>query len=125
MNLLLSLPASEIHYDSDKIHIHRWPRDSPVWDESVQKELDQSINKNPDSVSVTLKEKTIVIQNIEFYSLKKIGITVPFFKKECTMIFEAQFGELFAHVHITIKSENYVDIFNELTVWKNTNFPDD
>ena len=125
MNLFLSLPASEIHYGSDKIHIHRWPRDSPVWDESVQKELDQSINKNPDSVSVTLKEKTIVIQNIEFYSLKKIGITVPFFKKECTMIFEAQFGELFAHVHITIKSENYVDIFNELTVWKNTNFPDD
>ena len=124
MNFLLSL-TSEIHYDSDKIHIHRWPRDSPVWDGSIQNELDESINKNPNPVSVTLKEKTIVIQNIEFYSLKKIGITVPFFKKECTLIFEAQFGNLFAHVHVTIKSENYVDIFSELTSWKNNFFPND
>lgn len=125
MNLILLLSTSEIHHDSDKIHVHRWPRDSPVWDESVQKELDESINKNPDSVPVILKEKTIVIQNIEFYSLKKIGITVPFFKKECTLIFEAQFGNLYAHVHVTIKSENYVDVFTELTSWKNNFFPDD
>ena len=116
---------SEIHYTSDKIHVHRWPKDSPVWDDSVQKELDDSINKNPEKIPVVIKEKTILIRNIEFYSLKKIGITVPLFKKECTMIFEAQFGSLFAHIHITIKSEKYVDVFNELTLWKNKNFPDD
>ncbi len=116
---------SEIQYTSDKIHVHRWPRDSSVWDDSVQKELDDTINKNPKKISVAIKTKTILIGNIEFYSLKKIGITVPFFKKECTMIFEAQFGSLFAHVHITIKSENYVDIFNNITLWKSKNFPDD
>ena len=116
---------SEIHYFSDKIHVHRWPRDSQIWDDSVQKELDDSINKNPEKIPVVIKEKTITIGNVEFYSLKKIGVTVPFFKKECTMIFEAKFGSLFAHVHVTIKSENYVDIFNELTNWKNKNFPDD
>ncbi len=113
---------SEIHYTSDKIHVHRWPRDSPIWDDSTQEELDDSINKNSEKIPVTIKEKTIVIGNIEFYSLKKIGITVPFFKKECTMIFEAQFGKLYAHVHITIKSENYVNIFNELTLWMKNNF---
>ena len=87
------LPDSEFHYDVKKIHVHRWPKDSPPWDDSVQRELDDSVNKNPESKKVTIKEKTILIGNIEFYSLKKIGISVPFFKKECAMIFEAQFGK--------------------------------
>ena len=67
---------------------------------------------------VTIKEKIIQIEDFEFTSLKNIGISVPFFKEECTLIFEAQFDKLFAHVHITIKSENYVDVFNELISWK-------
>jgi len=113
------LPNSEIKYLSDKIHVHRWPHDSPIWDDSTQKQLDESINKNPEKKQVTIREKIIQIENLKFTSLRKIGITVPFFKEECTLIFEAQFGKLFAHVHITIKSKNYVDIFNELTSWKN------
>jgi len=115
----------ELKYLADKVHVHRWPMDSPVWDDSVKKELDDSINKNPNKKKISIKENTIQIENFKFTSLKKIGITVPFFKKECTLIFEAQFGTLLAHVHVTVKSENYVDIFNELTVWKNGNFPDD
>jgi len=99
--------------------VHRWPHDSPIWDDSTQKQLDESINKNPEKKQVTIREKIIQIENLKFTSLRKIGITVPFFKEECTLIFEAQFGKLFAHVHITIKSKNYVDIFNELTSWKN------
>ncbi len=113
------MPNSEIKYLSDKIHVHRWPHDSPIWDDSTQKQLDESINKNPEKKQVTIREKIIQIENLKFTSLRKIGITVPFFKEECTLIFEAQFGKLFAHVHITIKSKNYVDIFNELTSWKN------
>jgi len=111
--------SPEIKYLSEKIHVHRWPQDSPVWDDSTQKQIDNSINKNSNKKQVIVKEKTIQIENFEFVSLKKIGITVPFFKKECTLIFEAQFGKLYAHVHITIKSENYVDVFNELTSWRN------
>ncbi len=103
--------------------MHRWPQDSPIWDDSTQKQIDESINKNPEKKQVIIKKNTVQIENFEFTSLKKIGITVPFFKKECTLIFEAQFGKLYAHVHITIKSENYVDVFNELTSWKN-NFAD-
>ena len=105
--------------------MHRWPQDSPIWDDSTKKQIDDSINKNPKKKQVTIKEKTIQIENFEFTSLKKIGISVPFFKDECTFIFEAKLGELFAHVHITIKSENYVDVFNRLTSWKNMAFPKD
>jgi len=105
--------------------VHRWPQDSPEWDDSTQKQIVDSINKNLKKKQVTIKEKTIQIENFEFISLKNIGITVPFFKKECTLIFEAQFGKLYAHVHITIKSENYVDVFNELISWKNRVFPND
>ncbi|MCV0430286.1 hypothetical protein [Nitrosopumilus sp.] len=114
----------EIVYQADKVHVHRWPKDGPIWNESVQKELDESINKNSEKKFVTIKENFIQIENFKFSSLKKIGITVPFFKKECTMIFEAQFGNLLAHVHITIKSDDYVDIFMELTSWKNQYFPE-
>ncbi len=105
--------------------MHRWPQDSPIWDGSTQKQIDNSINKNSNKKQVIVKVKTFQIENFEFISLKNIGISVPFFKKECTLIFEAQFGKLYAHVHITIKSENYVDVFSELTSWKNMVFPND
>jgi len=119
------LDDSKLKYLADKVHVHRWPMDGPIWDDSVKKELDDSINKNSNKKKISIKEKTIQIENFRFTSLKKIGVTVPFFKKECTLIFEAQFGTLLAHVHVTVKSENYVDVFNELTMWKNNNFLDD
>jgi len=119
------LSSFQIRYFCDKIHVHRWPKDGPIWGDSVKKELDDSINKNPNKKQVTINENTIQIENFKFASLKKIGITVPFFKKECTMIFEGQFGSLLAHVHVTVKSENYVDVFTELTSWKNRVFPND
>ncbi|QLH05540.1 hypothetical protein C5F49_03515 [Nitrosopumilus oxyclinae] len=99
--------------------------DGPIWSDSVKKELDDSINKNPKRKKVTIKKDVIQIENFKFTSLKKIGITVPFFKQECTLIFEAQFSALLAHVHVTVKSENYVDVFTELTSWKNKTFPND
>ena len=108
---------------SNKIHVHRWPKNSPPWDNLTQKRLDDSINKNPEKKQVIIKEKTIQIEDFEFNSLKKIGISVPFFKDECTMIFEAQVGKLSAHVHITIKSENYIDVFDQLTSWRKRVFP--
>ena len=116
---------SKLEYLCEKIHVHRWPKDGQIWSDSVQKELDDSINKNPKKKQVSINENVIQIENFKFTSLKKIGITVPFFKKECTVIFEAQFESLLAHVHVTIKSEHYVDVFTELTLWKNRFFPND
>ena len=99
--------------------MHRWPQDSPEWDDFTQKQIVDSINKNPEKKQVTIREKIIQIENFEFYSLKKIGVSIPFFKDECTVIFEAQFGKLFAHVHITKKSGNFLELFNQLISWKN------
>jgi hypothetical protein len=108
----------EIKYLADKVHVHRWPHDTPLWSDSIQKQLDDSINKNPQKKQIIVGEKFIQIENFVFNSLKKIGISVPFFKDECTLILEAQFGELFAHIHITTKSENFLEIFNQLISWR-------
>ncbi|WP_371503703.1 hypothetical protein [Nitrosopumilus adriaticus] len=118
------MSSFELTCMADKVHIHRWPKDSPDWDEESIEELDKTINKNPDKKQITVGESTVKIQHVKFYSLKKVGVTVPLFKDECTIIFEAKFGELFAHVHITIKNENYLEIFNQLIEWRKKFFPD-
>ena len=109
---------------AEKIHVHRWPQDSPKWDESTQLQIDDSLHKNSQKKKVILTENTIQIENLQFINLKKIGISVPFFKDECRMIFEGQFGDYYAHIHITKKSENYLQIFNQLISWRNEFFPD-
>ena len=108
----------EIEYLADKVHVHRWPHDTPLWDDSTKKQLDDLINKNPQKKQIIVKEKSVQIENITFVSLKKIGISVPFFKDECTMILEGIFGEFSAHVHITTRSDNFLEIFNQLILWR-------
>lgn len=117
------MSSFELEYLADKIHVHRWPKDSPDWDESTIEQLDKTINKNPEKKQIIVRDDIIQIETIKFYSIKKIGVTVPLFKDECTMIFEAKFGELFAHIHITIKKENYLEIFNQLISWRKEFFP--
>lgn len=107
----------EIKYFADKVHVHRWPQESPVWDDYVKKQLDEQINKNPRKKQITVRDNYLKIENFEFGSLKKIGVSVPFFKEECTMILEVGFGELMAHAHITTKSGDYLEVFNKLTSW--------
>ena len=116
---------SEISFLADKVFVHRWPHDTPLWDDSVKHTLDETISKNPEPKKITVFEKSIKIQDFEFSHIKKIGISVPFFKDECRMIFESQFGELFAHIHITVKSSEYLDIFGKLKSWKAEFFPND
>lgn len=109
---------SEIKYLADKVFVHRWPHDTPVWDSLTKEYLDDAINKNPEKKRIIVKENTITIESVKFTSLKKIGISVPFFKDECTVIFEGRFGELYGHAHITVKSGDYLDIFNQLIRWR-------
>ena len=108
----------EIRYFADKVFVHHWPKNSPVWSNSLQKKLDASINKNSNKKEIVVDPHTVKIEDFQFIRLKKIGISVPFFKKECRIIFEAQFETVFTHVHITIKSNNFLEIFNELISWK-------
>jgi len=113
----------DIKYLADKVFVHRWPHDTPIWDENVISELNDSINKNSEKKQIIVKEKTILIQKITFFDLKKIGISVPPFKDECTLIFEGKFGDLSAHAHVTINHKNYLEIFNQLISWRRKFFP--
>ena len=107
-----------IHYLADKVFVHHWPKNSLEWSNSLQKKLDISINKNSDKKNIIVNSYTIKIEDFEFTSLKKIGVSIPFFKEECRVIFEAQFENVFAHIHITFKSSNSIEIFNQLISWK-------
>jgi len=113
----------QLKYDAEKVHVHRWPRDSPILDASTIAQVDTTINKNPEKKQIIVGQDIIQIQTIKFYSIKKVGVTIPLFKDECTVIFEAKFGKLFAHVHITTKNENYLDVFNRLIDWRQKFFP--
>ena len=113
----------EISCLADKVFVHRWPHDTPVWGNTVKQQLDDSINKKPEPKSVSIRGKMVRIEEFEFDSLKKIGISVPAFKEECTLIFESKFGDLFAHVHITIKSRNFLEVFGSLIAWRKKEFP--
>jgi hypothetical protein len=108
----------EISYLADKVHVHRWPHDTPLWDDSTKKRLDDVINKNPQKKQILVMDESVRIENITFDSLKKIGISVPFFKDECTMILEGIFGDFSAHIHITTRSDNFLEIFNRLISWR-------
>jgi len=112
------LSEFKIRYFADKVFVHHWPKNSPVWSNSLQKKLDASINKNSNKKEIVVDSHTVRIEDFQFIRLKKIGISVPFFKKECRIIFEAQFETVFTHIHITIKSNNFLEIFNELISWK-------
>ena len=112
----------EIRYCASKIFIHRWPHDTPQWSEDTRRHIEQAVNKNPRDKQVTVRADTIQIEDMVFTALKKVGVSVPFFKKECTMIFECRFGEYYAHIHITTRSPDYMDVFNRLVAWRDENF---
>ena len=116
--LSLLLTKLKLNFSADKVFVHHWPKNSPPWSDSLQTKLDVSLNKNSDQKNIIVNSNSINIENFEFSLLKKIGISVPFFKEECRMIFEAQFEKSFTHVHITIKSNNFVELFNDLISWQ-------
>ena len=115
---------SKIIFSADKVHVHRWPLDSPVWRESTNEKVDLDLNKNKEKKKITINDLQIRINDYEFDKIKKVGVTVPLFKKETTMVFEGHFIDSNAHIHITTKSQNYLEIFNKLMLWKNRCFPD-
>ncbi len=41
------------------------------------------------------------------------------------MVFEGRFEDYYAHIHITSRDKNYLELFNNLMSWKNTLFADE
>ena len=97
---------------------------SPTWSTDFQEKIDLDLNKNIDEKKIIIFKKAVKINDYEFLKIKKIGITVPLFKKETTMVFEGHFSDLDAHIHITTQSKEYLKIFNTLMEWKSVYFDD-
>ena len=116
--------STEIRFLAEKVHVHHWPLDTPSWSESRKKQVDQDINKNKEKKRIVIRDRTIKIENYEFNSIKQVGITIPLFKKQCTLVFEGHSNEFDAHVHITTKAEDYLDVFNKLMSWRTKCFPE-
>lgn len=115
---------SEINFIVDKAHIHHWPLDTLKWSNEIMTQVDKDVNKNNQKKELIIRTKTIKIDNYEFKKIKKVGVTIPLFKKQCTLVFEGYFNEVYGHIHVTTKEENYLQIFNELMHWRETYFPD-
>ncbi|MDH3277792.1 MAG: hypothetical protein OEL77_05030 [Nitrosopumilus sp.] len=117
-------PKLPIIFFAEKIHVHRWPMNSPVWSKSTTEKIEGDLNKNFEKKKVTLNDDQIQIENYCFKKIKKVGITVPLFKKRTTMVFEGHFEDGDAHIHVTTYSQNYLEVFNTLMSWQNSYFPD-
>lgn len=115
----------ELEFQAEKIFVHRWPHNTPEWSQEIKSKLDLTINKKIETKNVRVIDNFIHIENFKFDNLTKIGISIPFFKDECRMIFECQFDGLFAHIHITKKGGNYIEILSKLIEWKKRFFPND
>ena len=115
---------TEVIFMAEKVHAHYWPLDSPKWSDVIKQQIDKNINKNKEKKQVVIKHNVILIDNYEFTSLKKIGLTIPLFKKQFTLVFEGKFDNFFAHVHVTTSIENYLEVFNHLIHWRSKYFSD-
>lgn len=113
----------EIKFFAEKVHVHKWPQNTPIWDDLIQDQINESINKKIEKKQIVINSEILKIENFKFHSLKKIGVSIPFFKDECTLILEAQFQNLFAHIHITKKFGNFLELFNQLMSWKESTLP--
>ena len=117
--------TNQIQFLAEKVHVHYWPLDKPKWSESRIKKVNEELNTKKGSKKIRIQKNHIFIDEYEFDEIKKVGVSVPFFKKQCTMIFEGHCQEFYAHIHITTKEKNYLEIFNNLMSWKQENFEED
>jgi len=116
--------SEEIKFFAEKVYIHHWPPETPKWSNSRKDKVEADINKNKEKKQIIIKNKTVKIDNYTFNPIRKIGLTIPQFKRQSIMIFEGHCEEFDAHIHITTKSKNFLEIFNQLMKWRDVYFPD-
>ncbi len=115
---------TEIKFLSTEVYIHRWPLDSPVWCEERKKQIDSQFNQNKEKKRIEILAKSIRIEDLEFCSIKKVGISIPMFKKQNTLIFEGNCQEFDAHIHVTTKEDDYLQVFEKISAWRDKYFPE-
>ena len=114
----------EIKFLAEKVHAHYWPLDTPKWTDHINKQIDKNLNQNKEQKQVLIKNNSVSIDKCKFITIKKVGLTIPLFKKQFTLVFEGQFETFYAHVHITMQEENYLETFNNLIHWRSKYFSD-
>ena len=114
---------TKINFLAEKVYVHHWPKNTTSWSDLFAEDIDLHLNKNKEKKKIQIKDSSIHIDNYRIEGIKKIGVTIPLFKKETTMVFEGKIQDFSAHIHITTLSKNYLEIFNILMRWKNRLFP--
>ena len=74
------MSESQISYFSEKVFIHHWPKDSPLWGEPLQKKFDECINKNSNSKKLLLILKLFQLKIFLLQILKKLVYLYLFLK---------------------------------------------
>ncbi len=74
------MSEDQISYLAEKVFIHHWPKDSPLWDESLQKKFDECINKNSNLKKIIVNSETVLIENFPITNLKKLVCLYLFLK---------------------------------------------
>lgn len=115
---------TQFSFLAHKLHVHHWPPDTPPWSLDQKQKVKQNINPDVLPIPILIQDKIVKFGIYQFEDIKKVGITIPLFKKQCTVIFEGHHQELYAHVHITTKSDDYLYTFNNLMNWRKNQFPD-
>ncbi|MDA7959133.1 MAG: hypothetical protein MPJ08_00175 [Nitrosopumilus sp.] len=103
-----------IEFYSDRVHAHALPGGAP-WGEAAAASISGA--NSPGRKRVRIDGRSVTVGDLAFGPVSRVGVTVPLFKRECTMVFEGHFGGGSAHVHITARS-NYRDVFAALTSWR-------
>lgn len=117
------MQLTPISFVAQKTYVHHWPLNTAKWSKSFETDIEQEINKNGRAKPVTVCQDRIIVGDFEFDSLTKIGITIPPFKREFTIIFEARCSGFCIHAHITVTSSDYLDTFNRLVYWRDSARP--
>jgi len=113
-----------IEFFAEKVYFHHWPPETPEWSDSRKNKVNLEINSNSEAKHISINNKSVQINDYMFDNVRKIGLTIPQFKRQCTMIFEGHCNEFDAHVHITTRNEKYLEIFYNLMKWRDLYFPD-
>ena len=118
----LQTPVVVCTFVATRVFAHKWPRDTPEWGRAFQRLVNDMINTGTstgcDTREVVLSDRTVAINGLVFESLKNVGVSIPFFKKECRMIFEGLHAGRHAHVHVYAGLEDeYLDAFGRITRW--------
>ncbi len=108
---------------AQNVHVHHYPEDAPKWSEGTKKQIDENLNNNREEKIIVISGKTLKINDYEFSGIKKVGISIPLFKKKCAMVFGARCQDFDAHVHVTTKGDDFIENFIKLLRWREQHFP--